>query len=153
MRAFGRSQERLRGRIVEATHGTPGPDRESTAIEAGAQDVEPLEHAPEDVTVALFFTARTVLDSVTTASKCAGWTVTLVNENFTPAPNPLPPGWSGFICVSAGANVPFGSVFCFTVSFVCNVLPAVINICATACECPVPTTPTPWGHIKARYAH
>ena len=70
--------------IVEATHGTPGLDRESAAIEAGAQDVEALEHAPEDVTGARFFTDRTDLDSVTTALKGAGWTVTTSEMGYVP---------------------------------------------------------------------
>lgn len=85
------------------------------------------------------------------AGVCAGWSVTLVNEDLTPAPNPVPPGWTGFICVSANANVPFGSVCCFTVTFTCLGAPAVINMCATACDCPVPVHPTTWGLIKARY--
>jgi YebC/PmpR family DNA-binding regulatory protein len=62
--------------IVEATHPTPNLDRETAAIESGAQDVEPLEGASEDTTGARFFTERTDLDAVTGALKAAGWTVT-----------------------------------------------------------------------------
>src|SRR5262249_1986125 len=53
--------------IVEATHGTPGLDREAAAIEAGAQNVEPLEGGGEDGTGARFFTERADLDAVTQA--------------------------------------------------------------------------------------
>ncbi|MBI5853006.1 MAG: YebC/PmpR family DNA-binding transcriptional regulator, partial [Planctomycetes bacterium] len=70
--------------IVEATHPTAGLDRESAAIEAGAQDVEALEHAAEDVTGARFFTDRTDLDAVTTALKGAGWTVTTSEMGYVP---------------------------------------------------------------------
>ena len=42
--------------IVEATHDGAGLDIEGAAIEAGAQNVEPLEKSPEDATGARFFT-------------------------------------------------------------------------------------------------
>lgn len=85
------------------------------------------------------------------AGVCPGWSVTLVNEDLSPAPNPVPPGWSGFICVSANANVAVGSVCCFTVTFTCAGLPAVINMCSTTCDCPVPVEPSTWGTIKSHY--
>lgn len=62
--------------IVEATHGGSGVDVEGSAIEAGAQNVEPLENAPEGTIGARFFTDRTDLDAVTQALRASGWHVT-----------------------------------------------------------------------------
>jgi YebC/PmpR family DNA-binding regulatory protein len=62
--------------IVEATHPTPGKDLDEAAIEAGAQNVEPLENVTEDQSGARFFTDRTDLDAVTSALRAAGWVVT-----------------------------------------------------------------------------
>jgi YebC/PmpR family DNA-binding regulatory protein len=70
--------------IVEATHGTVGLDREEVAIEVGAQDVEPLEHTAEDVLGARFYTDRGDLDSVTSALRAAGWSVTLSEMGYRP---------------------------------------------------------------------
>jgi YebC/PmpR family DNA-binding regulatory protein len=61
--------------IVEATHEKEGLDLEEAAIEAGAQDVEPLEHV-EEGSGGRFYTAPTDLDSVTSALRKAGWSVT-----------------------------------------------------------------------------
>jgi hypothetical protein len=71
----------------------------------------------------------------TVTGLCPGFSATLVNEDFTPAPNPVPVGWSGWICVSAGAAVPSGTNCCFSVVFVCSGSTAVIDICSTACDC------------------
>ena len=62
--------------IVEATHATSGLDRETAAIEAGAQNVEPLENVAEDQNGARFFTEIADLDAVTVALRGQGWTVT-----------------------------------------------------------------------------
>ncbi len=63
--------------IVEATHADAGLDLEGAAIEAGAQDVEPLEEGgTEEGSGARFFTAPTDLDTVTSALRGAGWSVT-----------------------------------------------------------------------------
>jgi transcriptional/translational regulatory protein YebC/TACO1 len=62
--------------IVEATIAKAGVDVETAAIEAGAQNVEALEHPPEDHTGARFFTDRTDLDAVTHTLRKAGWSVT-----------------------------------------------------------------------------
>ncbi|MCC6784086.1 MAG: YebC/PmpR family DNA-binding transcriptional regulator [Planctomycetes bacterium] len=70
--------------IIEATHATAGLDRESAAIEAGAQDVEPLENTGEDSTGARFFTDRSDLDAVTGALRAAGWTVTTSEMGYVP---------------------------------------------------------------------
>lgn len=61
--------------IVEATHSDPAKDRDEAAIEAGAQDVEPLEQTPEDQSGARFFTDRTDLYQVADALRAAGWSV------------------------------------------------------------------------------
>ena len=61
--------------IIEATIEKEGVDRETAAIEAGAQDVEALENTPEEHTGARFFTDRTDLYQVSAALKQAGWTV------------------------------------------------------------------------------
>jgi YebC/PmpR family DNA-binding regulatory protein len=62
--------------IVEATHDGVAVDLESVAIEAGAQNVEPLEHPPEGHMGARFFTDRTDLDAVTGVLRKGGWSVT-----------------------------------------------------------------------------
>ncbi len=62
--------------IIEATHEGKTMDLESVAIEAGAQNVEPLEHPPEDHVGARFFTDRTDLDAVTSVLRKGGWSVT-----------------------------------------------------------------------------
>ncbi len=70
--------------IVEATHETAGQDLETVAIEAGAQEVEPLEQVPEGQQGARFFTERTDLDTVTKALRAAGWSVTLSEVGYVP---------------------------------------------------------------------
>ena len=69
---------------------------------------------------------------------CPGWSATLLNTDSTPAPNPVPPGWVGLIAVSAAPGTPIGSVCCFTVNFLCDGAPAVIDVCAKACACQHP---------------
>jgi YebC/PmpR family DNA-binding regulatory protein len=70
--------------IVEATHATPDLDRETVAIEVGAQDVEPLEHSDEESTGARFYTERSDLDAVTQALRAAGWSVTQSEMGYRP---------------------------------------------------------------------
>ena len=82
---------------------------------------------------------------------CAGWTVTLENEDHSPAPAQLPAGWTGYICVSANANVPIGSQCCFKVDLTCLGVTATIDVCAEACECPTPAIRGTWGRIKTLY--
>lgn len=77
----------------------------------------------------------------TIAGLCPGWNATLLNENFTPAPNPVPAGWTGWISVSAAAGVPPGSSCCFTVTFLCAGVPGVIDVCAEACLWPTADVP------------
>jgi len=69
--------------IVEATHEGAGLDIEAAAIEAGAQDVEPLESVPEGQAGARFFTDRADLDAVTKNLRDAGWSVTLSEMGYT----------------------------------------------------------------------
>ncbi len=73
----------------------------------------------------------------TVSGVCPGFTVTLVNEDFSPAPNPVPVGWSGWIRVSAAASVPSGTSCCFSLTFLCNGGASTIDICSTACDCQV----------------
>jgi YebC/PmpR family DNA-binding regulatory protein len=61
--------------IVEATHATAGKDLDEAAIEAGAQDVEKLEHTKEGESGGRFFTDRGDMYAVADALKKAGWTV------------------------------------------------------------------------------
>jgi YebC/PmpR family DNA-binding regulatory protein len=78
--------------IVEATLPKAGADIEAAAIEAGAQNVEPLETVPEGQTGARFFTERTDLDVVTVALRQAGWSVTTSEMGYVPKqPVELPP--------------------------------------------------------------
>lgn len=83
---------------------------------------------------------------------CAGFAATLVNEDLTPAPNPLPPGWTGHIAVSAVAGTPVGTVCCFAVNFNCGGVVVPVNLCATICDCgPVSAEKTSWGSLKALF--
>ena len=67
---------------------------------------------------------------------CSGFSATLVEEDMvTPAPNPLPPAWHGFIAVSAAAATTPGTVCCFTIQFSCGGAAGLIYVCATACDC------------------
>jgi YebC/PmpR family DNA-binding regulatory protein len=63
--------------VVEATHADPGRDAEGDAIEAGAQEIEPLEvdDVPEGQKGARFLTAIKDLDAVSKALKAAGWSI------------------------------------------------------------------------------
>jgi YebC/PmpR family DNA-binding regulatory protein len=80
--------------IVEATHEKAGLDLETAAIEAGAQNVEPLERVPEGHTGARFFTDHGDVDTVTKALRLAGWSVTaselgyVAKERMDLAPEP-----------------------------------------------------------------
>jgi YebC/PmpR family DNA-binding regulatory protein len=76
--------------IVEATHAGAGMDLETTAIEAGAQEVEPLEEVPEGHSGGRFFTDRADLDAVTKALKAAGWSVTASDIGYR-AKEPMDP--------------------------------------------------------------
>ncbi len=64
--------------VVEATHTDANRDAEGDAIEAGAQEFEPLEaeEVPEGHKGARFMTEIKDLDHVSKALKSAGWNVT-----------------------------------------------------------------------------
>ena len=84
---------------------------------------------------------------------CQGFNVTLVNEDKTAAANPVPAGWTGFICVTSPAGTAGGLVCCFNVTFVCNGVPGVVQVCATTCQWPMPHAPTldtvEWSMVDA----
>ncbi len=63
--------------VVEATHPDPNRDPETDAIEAGAQEIEPLEpeEIPEGHKGARFLTDIKDLPAVSKALKAAGWKV------------------------------------------------------------------------------
>ena len=63
--------------VVEATHTDAKRDAEGDAIEAGAEEIEPLEaeEIPEGQTGARFLTEIKDLDQVSKALKAAGWKV------------------------------------------------------------------------------
>src|SRR5882724_5786777 len=63
--------------VVEATHADLNRDAEGDAIEAGAQEIEPLEpeEIPEGEKGARFLTDIKDLDSVSKALKVAGWKI------------------------------------------------------------------------------
>lgn len=76
--------------VVEGTHTDLNRDAEGDAIEAGAQEVEPLEaeETPEGTRGARFITELKDLDAVSKALKAAGWKVTAsemryLAKNFT----------------------------------------------------------------------
>ena len=70
--------------VVEATHANPKQDIEGVAIEAGAQNVEPLEAhevSPGHIG-ARFFCDTKDLDGVSKYLSDAGWTVTLAEMSY-----------------------------------------------------------------------
>lgn len=70
--------------VVEATHPHKGLDIEAAAIEAGAQNVEPLEayETGDAGTGARFFCETTDLDAVSKGVLAAGWTVSLSEMSY-----------------------------------------------------------------------
>lgn len=70
--------------VVEATHARAGLDIEGAAIEAGAQNVEPLEgeEVPAGQTGARFMCDIPDLDVVNKALGQMGWTVTLSEPSY-----------------------------------------------------------------------
>jgi YebC/PmpR family DNA-binding regulatory protein len=62
--------------VVEATHPDPNRDAEADAIEAGAQELQPLdEEVPAGHKGACFLTEVKDLDHVSKALKAVGWTI------------------------------------------------------------------------------
>lgn len=70
--------------VVEATHPDAKRDIEGAAIEAGAQNVEALEHEEDDAgkAGARFFTNPTDLNAVAKALAADGWTVTVSEMRY-----------------------------------------------------------------------
>jgi len=90
--------------IVEAHHANAAQDLETVAIEAGAQNVEPLDahDVPADHIGARFFCDRTDLDAVGKFLSKAGWTVTAsemsyVAKNTVDVPEALRPEVIAFL--------------------------------------------------------
>ena len=79
--------------LVEAFQPVAGADIEAAAIEAGAQEVEPLEHAqnddiPEGATGARFITGRTDTHTVSQWLSANGWTVVTSELGYMPKSYP-----------------------------------------------------------------
>src|SRR6185503_4523406 len=75
--------------VIEATHADSTRDAEGDAIEAGAQEIEPLEaeETPEGRCGARFLTEMKDLDAVSKALKAAGWTIIAAEMRYV-AKNP-----------------------------------------------------------------
>lgn len=75
---------------------------------------------------------------------CAGFHATLYEEDrVTPAPNPVPPAWHGWLCVTADAVVPVPTSCCFALRFDCSGQPGIVELCATTCRCQPAKNPVP----------
>lgn len=75
--------------LAEAYHPDAGADIEAAAIEAGAQNVEPLSHSenddiPENVAGARFITERADLHAVSQWLSQNGWTVVTSELGYVP---------------------------------------------------------------------
>ena len=70
--------------MIEATNDTAGLELEDTAIEVGAQDVEPLESVEEGKSGGRFFADRSDLDIVSKALAEAGWKVDTAELSYRP---------------------------------------------------------------------
>jgi YebC/PmpR family DNA-binding regulatory protein len=79
--------------LVEAHHPDPGADIEAAAIEAGANEIEPLTHAqnddvPEGAAGARFITDRAALHAVSQWLKGNGWIVITSEMGYLPKSYP-----------------------------------------------------------------
>jgi YebC/PmpR family DNA-binding regulatory protein len=72
--------------VIEATHKDKSLDIESVAIEAGAQNVEPLdaEDVPEGQIGACFYTEISDLDSTNKFLEKAGWVISKSEMSYVP---------------------------------------------------------------------
>lgn len=73
--------------LIEGQHTDTSIDLETAALEAGADNVEPLELDDDEAAGqigARFFTATTELDTVTKALKAAGWQITTSELHYHP---------------------------------------------------------------------
>src|SRR5262249_55569921 len=64
---------------------------------------------------------------------CPGWTIVLENEDHSPAPAVLPPGWTGWLRFSA-PGMPSGTTCCVLLTFQCGSDNAQIYVCAKVCR-------------------
>jgi hypothetical protein len=87
----------------------------------------------------------------TIPATCNGFTITLVNEDYTPAPGLLPSGWTGWIGVQAAASVPGGAECCFTIDMTCGSVTTPVDLCARSCNEPTPTKRKRWSEVKSIY--
>lgn len=74
--------------VIEATHDEAGKDIEEAAIEAGAQNVEPLEDTAEEHSGARFLCDRQDLYTTADALRATGWTVATAELGYV-AKDPL----------------------------------------------------------------
>jgi YebC/PmpR family DNA-binding regulatory protein len=77
--------------MIEAQHSDAGIDAETAALEADADDLEPMEIESEDGSVqhgTRFYCASAKLDAVTKALKAAGWTITTSELTYRPKEYP-----------------------------------------------------------------
>ena len=79
--------------LIEGTHADAGTDIEVAALEAEADEEEPLELDEEDEVTkghvgARFFCASNQLDAVTKALKAAGWRISLSELHYQPKEYP-----------------------------------------------------------------
>lgn len=70
--------------LVEATHADGTKDIEEAAIEAGAQDVEPLDDKAAGQAGGRFFTNPTDLDAASKSLTEAGWTISKSELTYNP---------------------------------------------------------------------
>jgi hypothetical protein len=83
---------------------------------------------------------------------CPGFSARLEGNDFSAAPNPIPPGWEGFLAVTSEAGVPDEATCPFAVELICLTAAACVEVAAEVCDaCTVPVVPVTWGSIKARY--
>jgi len=57
----------------------------------------------------------------------------LGEDRLTPAPDPLPANWHGYLALSADAGVADGTQSCAGLWIPCDTTSATISVCATAC--------------------
>jgi hypothetical protein len=73
-----------------------------------------------------------------------GFHATLFEEDrVTPAPNPVPSGWHGWLCIRADAVVPVPTTSCLALQFDCAGQPGIVELCVTTCDCDTPANPVP----------
>lgn len=81
-----------------------------------------------------------------------GFTASLLDEAFNPAPAVLLPGFSGWIAITATAGTALGTTCNLTLTLTCNGIPVPVKLSATTCDCqPIRTDTRSWGAIKSLY--